>query len=77
MAFIRATYHSGSIIEISNNSQLAIDQEKYWISESGVSETQGVWDNENNRFIPDGLLDDTTGWLWPENLDWSNYNAND
>ena len=56
---------------------MAIDQEKYWISESGVSETQGVWDNENNRFIPDGLLDDTTGWLWPENLDWSNYNAND
>tara|TARA_A100001391_G_C5040054_1_gene270645 strand:- start:930 stop:1157 length:228 start_codon:yes stop_codon:yes gene_type:complete len=75
MAFIRATYYSGSIIEISNNSQLAIDQNKYWTSEEGVSDTIGVWDNVNNKFIPDGVYDEDTGWLWPEDLDWSNYNG--
>ena len=76
MTFIRATYNSGSVIQTSNSSILATSVSKYWVSGSGVSETQGVWDNENNNFIPDGFYDKLTGWLWPENLNWDNYDAN-
>ena len=76
MAFIRATYNSETVTKVSDSSQLATNQIKYWDSEEGVSDTIGVWDNINNRFIPDGWHDETTGWLWPENLDWSIYNAN-
>ena len=75
MSFIRATYNSGSISKQSDSSILSSGYEKYWKSENGVSDTIGVWDDTNNKFIPDGLNDRTTGWLWPENLDWSNYNA--
>ena len=75
MAFIRATYNSETIIKISDSSQLATNQIKYWNSEEGVSDIIGVWDDINNRFIPDGWYDKTTGWLWPEGLNWDNYNA--
>ena len=76
MAFIRATYNSETVTKVSDSSQLATNQIKYWDSEEGVSDTIGVWDNINNCFIPDGWYDETTGWLWPEDLNWNNYNAN-
>jgi len=75
MAFIRATYDSQIVTKVSDSSEIATNYSKWWPTEEGVSDTIGVWDNINNRFIPDGMYDDTTGWLWPENLDWSNYNA--
>ena len=77
MSFIRSTYNSGSISKQSDSSILSTGHEKYWTSDDGVSDTIGVWDDINNKFIPDGLNDQTTGWLWPQELDWSNYNAND
>ena len=75
MSFIRATYNSGLILKKSDSTEIANSQEKYWQSENGVSDTIGVWDETNNKFIPDGLYDEDTGWLWPEDLDWSNYNG--
>ncbi len=76
MAFIRATYNLETVTKVSDSSRLATNQIKYWDSEEGVSDTIGVWDSINNRFIPDGWYDETTGWLWPEDLNWNNYNAN-
>ncbi len=76
MAFIRATYNLEVVTKVSDSSEIAINQTKWWASEEGVSDTIGVWDDVNNRFIPDGWYDKTTGWLWPEGLDWSEYNAN-
>ena len=76
MAFIRATYNSETVLKVLDSSQLATNQEKYWNTEEGVSDTIGVWDDINNNFIPDGWYDETTCWLWPEGLDWSEYNAN-
>jgi len=75
MAYIRATYNLGNIISVSDSSQLATGQTKYWSTEEGVSDTTGVWDDTNDKFIPDGILDDNTGWLWPIDLDWSTYNG--
>ena len=77
MSYIRSSFDSGSIISQDDSSTLSTGNEKYWSSEPAVSDTIGVWDNTNNKFIPDGLYDNTTGWLWPEGLDWSNYNADD
>ena len=76
MAFTRATYNSKTVTKVLDSSQLATNQEKYWNTEEGVSDTIGVWDDINNNFIPDGWYDKTTGWIWPEGLDWSEYNAN-
>lgn len=75
MAFIRATYNSENVTKVSDSSQLATNQTKYWNNEEGVSDTIGVWDSVNNKFIPDGMYDTPTGWLWPVGLDWSNYNG--
>tara|TARA_R110000744_G_scaffold216711_1_gene335479 strand:- start:447 stop:680 length:234 start_codon:yes stop_codon:yes gene_type:complete len=75
MAFTRATYNSKTVTKVLDSSQLATNQEKYWNTEEGVSDTIGVWDDINNNFIPDGWYDETTCWLWPEGLDWSEYNA--
>ena len=75
MAFIRATYNSETVTKVSDSSQLATNQTKWWPTEEGVSDTIGVWDDVNNQFIPDGMYDPLTGWFWPEDLDWSNYNA--
>ena len=77
MAFIRASYNSETVTKVDDSSQLAINETKYWNTETGVSDTLGVWDNVNNKFIPDGWHDSITGWYWPTNLDWSNYNADD
>lgn len=65
MAFIRAKYNSGTIQSKDDSSQLATNQTKYWKTEDGVSDTLGVWDDTNRKFIPDGWYDSTTGWLWP------------
>ena len=75
MAFIRAAYNNAIVTKIDDSSELSTNQNKYWTSEEGVSDTIGVWDNVNNKFIPDGVYDEHTGWLWPEDLDWSNYNG--
>jgi len=75
MAFIRATYNLEIITKVSDSSEIATNQTKWWTTEDGVSDTIGVWDDVNNRFIPDGWYDATTGWIWPEDLDWSEYNA--
>ena len=75
MAFIRAAYNNAIVTKLDDSSELATNQNKYWISEEGVSDTIGVWDNVNNKFIPDGVYDEDTGWLWPADLDWSNYNG--
>ena len=77
MSFIRATYISGSIEAQDDNRQLATDQTIYWITGSSIANSLGVWDTENSKFIPDGWYDHDSGWLWPVDLDWSNYNAND
>jgi len=65
MAFIRARYNSGTVQSQDTSTELATNQTKYWVTEEGVSDTLGVWDDVNRRFIPDGWYDDTTGWLWP------------
>jgi|TARA_R110002167_G_scaffold229099_1_gene434481 hypothetical protein len=64
MAFTRATYNSETVTKVSDSSQLATNQTKYWNTEEGVSESVGVWDTTNNKFIPDGFYDSLTGWLW-------------
>ena len=75
MAFIRSNYNSETVTKTSDSSQLATNYEKHWTSESGVNDSLGVWDDENNKYIPDGMYDSPTGWLWPIGLDWSNYNG--
>tara|TARA_R110000824_G_scaffold158949_1_gene333035 strand:+ start:1026 stop:1253 length:228 start_codon:yes stop_codon:yes gene_type:complete len=75
MAFIRSNYNSETVTKTSDSSQLATNYEKHWTSESGVNDSLGVWDDENNKYIPDGMYDMATGWLWPIGLDWSNYNG--
>jgi len=75
MAFIRATYNSETVSKVSDSSQLATNQTKWWITDEGVDDTLGVWDDVNNRFVPDGVCDYSTGWLWPKDRDWSTYNG--
>jgi hypothetical protein len=70
MSFIRATYNSGTVQSQDTSTELATNQDKYWATEEGVSDTIGVWDDVNRRFIPDGWYDETTGWLWPVDLQW-------
>jgi len=70
MAFIRATYSSGTVQSQDTSIELATNQTKYWVTEEGVSDTIGVWDDVNRIFIPDGWYDETTGWLWPVGLQW-------
>jgi hypothetical protein len=41
----------------------AYPQEKYWKSQEGVSDTEGVWDTVVDDFIPDGFFDDLTGFI--------------
>tara|TARA_R100000234_G_scaffold70348_1_gene43187 strand:- start:43 stop:246 length:204 start_codon:yes stop_codon:yes gene_type:complete len=36
---------------------------KYWKSQEGVSDVEGFWDNDNKNFIPNGLFDETTGYI--------------
>ena len=69
MSFIRATYNAGTVQSQDTSAQLATNQTKYWGGD-GVSDTLGVWDDVNRRFIPDGWYDDTTGWLWPSGSNW-------
>jgi len=70
MSYIRSTYNSGVVTSSLDSSELASSQNKYWSTQDGVSNTVGVWDDDNNKFIPDGLYDNDTGWLWPEGLTW-------
>tara|TARA_R110001583_G_scaffold28857_12_gene101716 strand:- start:268 stop:513 length:246 start_codon:yes stop_codon:yes gene_type:complete len=64
MAFIRATYDSETVTKVSDSSQLATNQTKYWNNEEGVSNNIGVWDSTNSKYIPDGLYDNNSGFLW-------------
>ena len=65
MGWIRAKYNNGTVTRNDDNSQLATDQTKYWTSMDGVDDNLGMWDNTNNKFIPDGWFDETTTWLLP------------
>ena len=75
MAFIRATYDNEIVTRVDDSSQLATDQSKYWVTDDGVNDTLGVWDDVNNKFIPDGWYDELTGWLWPKYMDFTDYNG--
>ena len=75
MAFIRATYNNEIVSRADDSSQIATNQSKYWDTDDGVEDTLGVWDDVNNKFIPDGVYDELTGWLWPKNIDFVNYNG--
>jgi len=69
MAFIRARYNSGIVQSQDTSTELATNQTRYWGGD-GVSDTLGVWDDVNRKFIPDGWYDDTTGWIWPSGSNW-------
>lgn len=72
----RATYNKGTVLDSHSSTVLTLSQTKYWATESGVSDTIGVWDTTQEKFIPDGLNDARSGWLWPLGLDWNNYGGN-
>ena len=75
MSFIRVTYNLGVISKESDSTEIATNQSKYWTTDEGINDSLGVWDDVNKKFIPDGWYDEDTGWLWPKDLDWSNYNG--
>ena len=63
MAFIRATLDPETeTVTVNGNT---FEHPKWWRSQEGVSDTEGVWDNINNKFIPDGYYDQTTGYITP------------
>lgn len=61
MRYIRATYSPEKETCLVND--VTHEQHKYWKTQDGVNDLEGVWDNEQNIFIPDGLFDDPTGYL--------------
>ena len=63
MAFIRATLDPKTETVTVNGS--TFEHPKWWWTQEGVSNTEGVWDDINNKFIPDGYFDRTTGHITP------------
>lgn len=61
MNFTNATYDINTEMVTVNSS--TFEFAKYWKSQEGVLDTEGFWDNDNNNFIPDGLFDETTGYI--------------
>jgi hypothetical protein len=61
MNFTRATYNPEEETVTVNG--VISSYEKYWKTQAGVSDTEGEWDNDNNKFIPDGFFDETTGYI--------------
>ena len=77
MSFIRATYNLEIVTKVSDSSEIATNYKKWWPTEEGISDTIGVWNDTNNRFIPDGMMCELTGWFWPEDFNFikKNYDA--
>ena len=59
MIFKRATFDPNTETAYVNGK--TYPQEKYWKTQEGVSDTEGVWDTVVDDFIPDGFFDDLTG----------------
>lgn len=59
--FTRATYDVNTETVTVNGK--TFDFGKYWKTQDGVLDSEGFWDNDNNNFIPDGLYDQTTGYI--------------
>ena len=61
MNFTRATYNvNEETVTVNGNT---FEFGKYWKSQEGVSDVEGFWDNDNKNFIPNGLFDETTGYI--------------
>ena len=59
MIFKKATFdHNTETAYVDGKSY---PQEKYWKTQEGVSDTEGVWDTVVYDFIPDCFFDDLTG----------------
>ena len=52
----------GKLLEDENGEPYEVIE---YICPEGISDTLGVWDTKNNKFIPDGYFDINTGFLWP------------
>ena len=59
--FTRATYDVNTETVTVNGK--TFDFGKYWKTQDCVLDSEGFWDNDNNNFIPDGLYDQTTGYI--------------
>jgi hypothetical protein len=60
--FTRATYNvNEETVTVNGNT---FEHGKYWHSTICVDDTNGWWDNDHNRFIPDGFYEwEDTGWI--------------
>jgi uncharacterized protein YuzE len=61
MIFKRATFDPDTETAYVNGK--AYPQAKYWKTQEGVSDTDGVWDEILGDFIPDGFYDNLTGYI--------------
>lgn len=66
MAFIEARFDPNTETVTVNGE--VYEQHKYWTTQFGVSDTVGLWDDENKNFIPDGFFDNKTGYIRP--IEW-------
>lgn len=76
MAYIRATYNVFKVVSsVEDDSTLATNYTKYWDNQHGVEDSPGVWCTTTNKYIPDQWHDDESGWLCPDDQQWSAYDA--
>lgn len=74
MAYIKATYNVDEETVTVNGT--TFEHGKYWKTQDGVTDEQGVWDDVNEIYVPHGEYDKNSGWLWPTHLDFNNYGNN-
>ena len=74
MAYIKATYNvDEETVTVNGNT---FEYGKYWHTQAGVSDSDGVWDDENETYIPHGFYDEKSGWVWPVEIDFKEYGSN-